>query len=308
MAWCKLDDTFYDDPKFGQLADMLGIHVRHAQGLMAALWSWATRHAPDGDLRQLSRLGVERIVDWSGAEDQFVTACEMLQLLDSRAAGLVIHGYWKRAESHKSAIKQRNYRKGVTLRERNALRDSNVTVSSRVTAALRLEERRGEEREEREEREESPRTETAPRAKLAGARTKSAAPVGCIEELKGKYGHEYLATVKHEVQRGWIATYTVPIVAKELSKAATWLAAKGVKKKNFGAFLTNWLSNADTTLSTIHKSQLDDKRAPGVPSWEETERRLNERKLECERIRKANEGKPQGFSMVDLGTSLTPTR
>ena len=71
MAWSKLEDTFQDDAKFRQLSAVLGfpkeIGVERgmtlAQGHVARLWSWASRHAPDGILprRGCDEGDVERV-------------------------------------------------------------------------------------------------------------------------------------------------------------------------------------------------------------------------------------------------------
>lgn len=80
--------------------------------------------------------------------------------------------------------------------------------------------------------------------KRVSART---SPKGPIPELAGiGIVDQHLANVSHEVQRVWLEQHKNPAaIREEILKAIAWKTAKGVKRKNFGLFITNWLSDKD---------------------------------------------------------------
>lgn len=144
MAWGKLEDTFSDHPKFYRLAEALAMHVCQARGHVATLWSWAYRHAPDGDLRTFSDADIARAAQYEGAPSDFVVCLTNVSILDKKHHGFVLHGFWERAESNKAAIRKRDSRRRGHRTVPRQSQDSTVTV----TAMSRLEERRGEDKEE----------------------------------------------------------------------------------------------------------------------------------------------------------------
>lgn len=141
---------------------------------------------------------------------------------------------------------------------------------------------------------------------------KTPSPLGCISELKGKHGSERLDSVRQDVQSSWLAAYDKAVVAHELAKAVAWELAKGTRKKNFGMFFTNWLSNGNhpqpKTAATESKYQ------PGtnLPTWQESERRAREQKAKDDEwdLAHGRTPKPPQQSVWledDLGTSSEPT-
>lgn len=82
MAWRKLEDTFYDSPKLNRLARHLAVNKAQAAGHLALLWSWALRHAPDGDLSKYDIEDIEDAVSWSGERGAFLQACATAKLVD----------------------------------------------------------------------------------------------------------------------------------------------------------------------------------------------------------------------------------
>lgn len=101
MAWRKLEDTFYDSPKIRRLARHLEVGRAQAAGHIALLWSWALRHAPDGDLSKYDDEDIEDAVHWRGNRGAFVTACTATSFIDeSSAQRLVIHNWIERGGSY----------------------------------------------------------------------------------------------------------------------------------------------------------------------------------------------------------------
>jgi hypothetical protein len=162
MAWCRLEDTYHDDPKFRRLAVELGLTDRLgadraaalARGFVSSLWSWAARHAPDGYLRSdgCSTTDVERICGWPTAGGRLVAGLLASGFLerstDGQPSDLIIHRFWERAESNKVAQrkrKQREQKSNVTGQSRPPDESSHGNVPPR---GERGEEKRGERGEE----------------------------------------------------------------------------------------------------------------------------------------------------------------
>lgn len=112
MAWGRLEDTLHDEPKFYRAASRLGITFVQVAGHMAILWSWAHRHASDGDLRDYDVPEIERAAKWDGENGLFVSvlADEKVNLLDNTSNGYVLHRFMDRAEAHKAAQKKKKQR------------------------------------------------------------------------------------------------------------------------------------------------------------------------------------------------------
>lgn len=101
MAWRKLEDTFYDSPKIRRLARYLEVGRAQAAGHIALLWSWALRHAPDGDLSKYDDEDIEDAVHWRGNRGAFVTACTATSFIDEPSdQKLVIHNWIERGGSY----------------------------------------------------------------------------------------------------------------------------------------------------------------------------------------------------------------
>lgn len=116
MAWGRLEDTFHDEPKFFRLAQMLEISFAEAAGHMACLWSWAHRHAVDGDLRDYDVPDISRAAKWDGDPTLFVTvlAHDRVKLLDFHDGTYVLHNFAVRAEARKAAKKKAKQRQPKT--------------------------------------------------------------------------------------------------------------------------------------------------------------------------------------------------
>lgn len=160
MSWCKLEDTFHDDPKFRRLAELLGLEKKlgseraaaMCRGFVASIWSWASRHAPDGYLLldSCSPADVERVAGWPTAGGRLFDALCSAGFIDRPAdvapKAVILHRFWERAESHKAAIKKRNQRTRDP-NNYNVSRDSPSHPAGTVPS-------RGEDREDRKDPEE----------------------------------------------------------------------------------------------------------------------------------------------------------
>lgn len=62
--WIELHDTLSEHPKTEALAQALCINQAWAMGILAALWTWAIRNAPDGDLSRVSDKALARACFW----------------------------------------------------------------------------------------------------------------------------------------------------------------------------------------------------------------------------------------------------
>lgn len=133
MAWCRLDDTFCDDPKWDSIAEELGCSAAEAAGSVALLYSWAVRHAPDGVLEGVTPRGLARVCRFDGDPMRFVHALKSYEVLND-GESLEIHGYSQRSESFHRARQKRTQR----LKHRQSA-DATQTVArqSLTTATTR---------------------------------------------------------------------------------------------------------------------------------------------------------------------------
>ena len=140
----RLEDTLHDEPKFYRVADRLGISFVEVAGHMAVLWSWAHRHAPDGDLRDFDVPDIERAAKWDGETGAFVSvlADDRVNLLDRTDRGFVLHRFMERAEARKAAKRKQKQR--LSRDKKNHVPGQSPDSPGNVP-----EERRGEEKEKR---------------------------------------------------------------------------------------------------------------------------------------------------------------
>ncbi len=151
MAWLELHQSIRDHRKIVELAEKLNITEPHAAGLCVYFWTWALDNAPDGIVRNSSRI-ICKAASWNGDQEAFLAAMIDVKFLETtdKNGDLYIHDWIEyvgrlmdQRESNKE--RQRRYRevkkakKSVTpaLPLRNALRNADVTVTSRVTLPLR---------------------------------------------------------------------------------------------------------------------------------------------------------------------------
>lgn len=150
MAWLKLEDTFYDHPKIRKLARQLAINRAQAAGHLALLWSWALRHAPDGDLSDIDIEDIEDAAQWENDPGGFVAACKTCGLIDETGDQIAIHNWISRGGSfaeNKRKQRNRDKRKACDGTVPGLSRDSDGTVpemSRRRVEKSRVEYRSGD--------------------------------------------------------------------------------------------------------------------------------------------------------------------
>jgi len=144
MAWRKLEDTFYDSPKIKRLAKLLAIERPHAAGCVALLWSWALRHAKDGDLSKYDIEDIEDAAFWTGARGDFTQSCKTVGLIDGENGSFAIHNWIERGGSFAEAQRKRLKAKAKNSRPGNSRKIQENPGTSRKIR-LRGEENRGEE-------------------------------------------------------------------------------------------------------------------------------------------------------------------
>jgi hypothetical protein len=251
VVWLKLEDTFHDSPKIRRAARILGIPPEYAEayvhGTLARLWTWALRHAADGNLSGKHVDDIEIAVGWYGDNGAWVDAMINVGLLDDDDGELKIHNAKKyggsKARSDQKRI-EREAKKALAKDSAhlasNVARLSHDVAESRTTVAKcrSKEERRGEEKRER--REES--LLSAPSATHSTPKEPTPPPVISIPLVdKTEYG------IDAKQISEWGESYPAVDVLQELRKAREWAISNPTKRKtNRGIrkHLTGWLSGA----------------------------------------------------------------
>lgn len=151
MAWCKLEDTFCEDPKWDLLADELDVSRSQAAGLVAFLWSWCVTHAPDGHIPRSERT-IARATQWEGDHSALLRALLKARVIDTVKEGYEVHGFAQRAESFLRALRVQKHRSNAHKTPETVTRNDAVTthsVSDHEAPKHKLSlERRGEEKRE----------------------------------------------------------------------------------------------------------------------------------------------------------------
>lgn len=84
-------------PKMERLRRILKTPAVHLQGHLTALWQWAMRYAPNGDLSHCDAVDIASAALWEGDEEVFVSA-----LIECRQSGK--HGFLERTPTGKLII------------------------------------------------------------------------------------------------------------------------------------------------------------------------------------------------------------
>jgi hypothetical protein len=234
MAWLKLEDTYYDHPKFLRLAKSLEIDEVTAHGHVSILWAWCLRFSPDGDLRSYTEEEISGAARWAGSAGEFCDSMVSAGLLEDKKSGYVVRGYLRRAESYKRAQRKALERK----KEPEVSRPCRTTVATlshdcreNVTGERRGEERTGEE-------------------KTTTARTTK--PVALIPLADGTE----FPVEPHDVVE-WSMAYPGVGVEQELRKMRQWCLSypkKRKTKRGVRGFITGWLGREqDRPKPTTHQ-------------------------------------------------------
>jgi hypothetical protein len=106
-VWLPIDANLYQNHKTARLARYLDCTRAAAIGHLVVLWSWATVHAPDGDLSHLEPEDVATVSDWHGDLEAFLPALVKAGFVDE---SLTLHDW----EEHQGA----NFRKRLSEADR----------------------------------------------------------------------------------------------------------------------------------------------------------------------------------------------
>jgi hypothetical protein len=74
VAWIESHQDLRDHPKTIRLADILGIQLPTAIGMMHGLWWWALSYAQDGDITDYAPSLIAKAMMWDGDPDQLIQA------------------------------------------------------------------------------------------------------------------------------------------------------------------------------------------------------------------------------------------
>ena len=116
VVWVELHDDVHDHPHTLQAAAALEISRYAVVGHMTALWHWAIRHQPDGDLASLHDAVVAGAAGWPGQSAAFVRAITDAGFLD---ADRKIHNWRKYTDR--------------LFKSRDAARERRATVREQFT-------------------------------------------------------------------------------------------------------------------------------------------------------------------------------
>lgn len=183
LPWIKLAVDMPDHPKCDELAAELG--DPDAWRLPVALWCFAAKYRPSGDLEGLTAAVIAKRARYAGDPERFIIAMRSVGFLD----GFVLHDFAETNGAHAAKLE----------RDRERSRDRRATVAGpsreeKATSQNRSvgEERRGEEKREEEITRASYRSAPLPPPEYAGlppgrARTRP--------EPHGPYGEEMPETL-----------------------------------------------------------------------------------------------------------------
>lgn len=229
MAWSKLEDSFYDNRKFKRMALTLGIRRAEARGLMAALWSWATTQAPDGDLTDHTAFEIEEAMDWEGDPGKALGAAIDEKLIDDSIDGWKLHKWMPRAGSFRKATQKQKERK--EKRELEESEGCRATVGRR--SPPRAKSVAGEKRREERNREEKSGEELV----------QNDSPVAISIPLKSKDGLDHDVT-EADVDE-WESSFPGLDVRQCLRSFRAWSIASPEKRKTrkgINKAIVRWLT------------------------------------------------------------------
>lgn len=106
MNWIRIAVGIGDDPRIHAIADMLGVRIPEAVGLVVMLLAKFPEHAPDGSLAEVPDASVERWGGWAGDRGAFAKAVRFTFLDEA--------GVWLAWEKHNGAA----LREAIAARQR----------------------------------------------------------------------------------------------------------------------------------------------------------------------------------------------
>lgn len=148
MPWCRLEDTFYDDLKWDQIAEASGASRVTIAGHAALLYSWCVRHAPDGVIGDQPQSAIMRVMHVF--DDKIFQNFVETKILVKTEDGYEVNGYAERSESYNASKRKAKSRKRRNKNVTSLSRDIDATVTS-LSHASHVEKRERREKKEREE-------------------------------------------------------------------------------------------------------------------------------------------------------------
>lgn len=110
--WIQLQNELLDHPKLIRLSNKLKIEKSHTLGILAGLWLWASKYAPDGNLTKFENAEISAGMSWHDLPDDVITALIETRFLDKKDDQLLIHD-WEEYGIRilkQSRERQKNYR------------------------------------------------------------------------------------------------------------------------------------------------------------------------------------------------------
>lgn len=129
MGWCKLYDGDPDGLEVALVAEGLGCSTVEALGWVVRLWTWATRHAPDGGVPSGPRL--EGVLGWRGEPGALWRALTAAGVVEDDVQGARVAEWDERYQLAGEARRKREAR----ARAREARRSGAVVPTTESVSA-----------------------------------------------------------------------------------------------------------------------------------------------------------------------------
>lgn len=84
MEYIEINSVLIKHPQLFELAELLGVPLPEALGVLVKLWLWGLGLAPDGDLSCFSAEDIASAVKWDGEAEELVSALKTSGFLDKR--------------------------------------------------------------------------------------------------------------------------------------------------------------------------------------------------------------------------------
>lgn len=82
MGYIEVNSGLRDCPQLFELAELLGVPLPEALGVLIDLWLWALDIAPDGDLNRFSPEDIASALEWGGEAETIISALKKSGFLD----------------------------------------------------------------------------------------------------------------------------------------------------------------------------------------------------------------------------------
>ena len=82
MRYIEVNSELRNCPQLFELAELLGVPLPEALGVLIDLWLWALDVAPDGDLNRFNSEDIARVLEWDGDAKNLIPALKKSGFLD----------------------------------------------------------------------------------------------------------------------------------------------------------------------------------------------------------------------------------